>query len=151
MRLSLRFRNLETIMRRIRALITLPVVCMLAGLFGGLALGYVLSRDGGWLTPGPWVVYTVLLVCAVAMLSLVDERRRLRVAEEEWPLPPGYRPPVIEAPADDVAVPSLNGQEQESAVEAAADEEPQAVKVAPKRRRSRAGRPRVVERGRDGE
>jgi len=56
---------------------------MLAGLFGGLALGYVLSRDGGWLTPGPWVVYTVLLVCAVAMLSLVDERRRLRVAEEE--------------------------------------------------------------------
>ena len=138
-------------MQRIRALITLPVVCVLAGLLGGLALGYVLSRDGGWLTIGPWIVYTVLLVCAVAMLSLVDERRRLRVAEEEWPLPPGYRPPEVEAPADDVAVPSLNGQEQGSAVEAAADEKPQAVKVAPKKRWSRARRPRVLERGRDGE
>ncbi len=151
MRLSLRFRNLETIMRRIRALITLPVVCMLAGVFGGLALGYLLSRNGGWLTPGPWVVYTVLLVCAVAMLSLVDERRRLRVAEEERPLPPGYRPPEVEAPADDVAIPSLNGRELESTVGAAADEKPQAVKVAPKKRWSRARRPRVLERGRDGE
>lgn len=66
-------------MRFLRSVATLPILCLIAGLLGGLGLGYLLSRGGGWLTPGPWVVYLVALVAVIGLASWADERRRLRL------------------------------------------------------------------------
>jgi hypothetical protein len=54
---------------------------LILGLAGGLLLGYVLSREGGWMTPMPWAIYLVALLAAIAVVSWLDERRRVRPVE----------------------------------------------------------------------
>src|SRR5947209_7107860 len=80
----------EGIVRILRPLIGLSTLCLAGGVVGGLALGFLLSRQGAWLTPVPWIVYAVLLAVGVAAISVADERRRRRIAEEAWPLPPHF-------------------------------------------------------------
>lgn len=84
-------------MRLLRSLFNLSALFLVAGLAGGLALGYLLSQEGGWLTPAPWLVYLALLSALVVAISWLDERRRLRAAEAAWPLPDGYMTPDLGA------------------------------------------------------
>ncbi len=59
-------------MRALRGLWNAATVSLLAGIAGGLLLGWILSRGGnGWLTPLPWIVYFVALVAFATVLSLV--------------------------------------------------------------------------------
>lgn len=80
-------------MRLLRPVLSLASLCLAGGLAGGLGLGYVLSRQGGWLTPAPWAIYAALLALVVLTVSWLDEKRSARVAEAAWPLPAGFAVP----------------------------------------------------------
>ncbi len=77
-------------MRFLRPLFSTATLCLIGGVAGGLALGYLLSQRGAWLTPAPWAIYLILLLVAIGVASWLDERRRLRVAAEAWPLPADF-------------------------------------------------------------
>jgi hypothetical protein len=62
--------------RLVRGLLAPSTLCIVMGLVGGLGLGYVLSRQGTWLTPAPWIVYLAALLMVIAAVSWLDERRR---------------------------------------------------------------------------
>jgi protein-S-isoprenylcysteine O-methyltransferase Ste14 len=65
--------------RVLRALWNASAVSLIAGLGGGLLLGWLLSRGGsGWLTPLPWLIYLVVLVAFSAALSLLWPVRTVR-------------------------------------------------------------------------
>jgi hypothetical protein len=62
----------ECDVRVLRGLWNAATVSLLAGIAGGLLLGWILSRGGnGWLTPLPWIVYFVALIAFATVLSLV--------------------------------------------------------------------------------
>jgi type VI protein secretion system component VasK len=63
-------------MRRLRALLSMTLLCVLAGVAGGLGLGYILSRRGEWLVPQPWVIYAAALLVVTGALTWLDLRRR---------------------------------------------------------------------------
>jgi hypothetical protein len=63
-------------MGRVRSLFSITMLCVLGGIAGGLALGYVLSRHGEWLVVQPWAIYAVLLLVVTAALTWLDVRRR---------------------------------------------------------------------------
>ncbi len=63
-------------MRRLRLLFSMTVLCVLAGIAGGLALGYILSRRGEWLVPQPWAIYAAALLLVTGALTWLDVRRR---------------------------------------------------------------------------
>lgn len=63
-------------MRAFKTLVSPPALSVLAGLAGGLALGYLLGRNGAWLTPFPWAIYLVILLVLVAVVSWLAERQR---------------------------------------------------------------------------
>src|SRR5262245_29498218 len=72
---------------RLAALRSLSVLCAVLGIAGGLLLGWVLSRSGGWLTPLPWAIYLAALLVVIAAISMVDARRT-EAAIEPWTLRP---------------------------------------------------------------
>ena len=62
----------EDTVRLLRALWNAGTVSLIAGLAGGLVLGWLLSRGGnGWLAPLPWVIYLVALLLFAGALSLL--------------------------------------------------------------------------------
>lgn len=63
-------------MRRLRALLSITLLCVLAGVAGGLGLGYILSRQGEWLVPQPWAIYAAALLLISGVLTWLDLRRR---------------------------------------------------------------------------
>ncbi|SRR5579883_803412 len=63
-------------MRRLRLLVSITVLCVLAGIAGGLALGYILSQRGEWLVPQPWAIYAAALLVVTGALTWLDVRRR---------------------------------------------------------------------------
>lgn len=59
-------------MRLLRALWNAGTVSLIAGLGGGLLLGWLLSRGGnGWLTLAPWLIYLAALVVFAVALALL--------------------------------------------------------------------------------
>lgn len=67
---------MQSVRSLLRACVSPGAFCLVFGLAGGLLLGYVLSRGGGWMTPAPWAIYLVALLAAIAAVSWLDERRR---------------------------------------------------------------------------
>lgn len=63
-------------MGRLRALFSITLLCVLAGVAGGLGLGYILSRRGEWLVPQPWVIYAAALLVVTGALTWLDVHRR---------------------------------------------------------------------------
>ena len=62
----------EVVVRLLRGVWNAGSVSLLAGIGGGLLLGWLLSRGGnGWLTPLPWIIYAVALVVFAVALSLL--------------------------------------------------------------------------------
>lgn len=72
-------------MRLARGLLSPSALCLALGVAGGLLLGYLLSRRGGWMTPAPWAIYFVALLVAIAAVSWLDERRRPRAPVQTEP------------------------------------------------------------------
>ncbi len=67
----------------------MTLLCVLAGIAGGLGIGYVLSRRGEWLVVQPWIIYAAALLVATAAITWLDVRRR-----------PGVIAPAVAAHAD---------------------------------------------------
>lgn len=65
-------------MRLLRRVLSVGTLCVLAGLAGGLVLGYVLGQRGEWLVATPWLIYLGLLLLATAGASWLDLRFRGR-------------------------------------------------------------------------
>ena len=66
-------------MRLLRALWNAGTVSLVAGVAGGLLLGWLLSRGGdGWLAPLPWAIYLVALLLFAVVLSLLWPARAAR-------------------------------------------------------------------------
>jgi len=63
-------------MRRLRALLSITLLCVVVGVAGGLGLGYILSRRGEWLVPQPWVIYVAALLVVTGALTWLDVHRR---------------------------------------------------------------------------
>jgi F0F1-type ATP synthase assembly protein I len=58
--------------RKLRALWHDSTVSLLAGIAGGVLLGWLLSRGGnGWFAPVPWLVYLIALGAITASISLL--------------------------------------------------------------------------------
>ncbi|HLZ70129.1 MAG TPA: hypothetical protein VKV26_09520 [Dehalococcoidia bacterium] len=62
-------------MKRLRSLFSIALLCALAGVAGGLSLGYLLSRRGEWLVAQPWVMYAAVLLVVTGALTWLDVRR----------------------------------------------------------------------------
>ena len=103
-------------MRLLRRFASGGTVSLLAGLAGGLALGYVLGRRGEWLVVTPWVVYLILLLLAAAVAAWLDLRFRKRPrpaavqtiiapAADLAPTTTAVAASVVEPPRESVSVP----------------------------------------------
>src|SRR5947209_3672159 len=77
-------------MHRLRSLLSTSSLCVALGLGGGLLLGWVLSRNGGWLTPIPWAVYLGVMLAAVAAVSWLESGRTAQREPDMITLPPDY-------------------------------------------------------------
>ncbi len=80
-------------MRLLRPLLNFAFLCLVAGIAGGLGLGLVLSRQGGWLTPAPWAIYAAVLTVLVVAISWLDEKRSAPAAEPVLHPPVGFTAP----------------------------------------------------------
>jgi len=77
----------------LRALWNESTVSLLAGIAGGVLLGWLLSRGGnGWFAPVPWLVYLIALGAITASISLLWPTARRSAERASSPSPDAPEP-----------------------------------------------------------